>query len=95
MKTRRLDEILYEYANHIKTLNFLSVDVEGFDLNVLKSNDWNRFKFDYLLIETLDWNLMDSEKSETVRFIEEMGYHLFARTVNTSIFKSVGSKGES
>jgi len=36
----RLDRILRKHLNEAVQIDFLSVDVEGFDLAVLKSNDW-------------------------------------------------------
>lgn len=35
----------------IPTPNFLDIDVEGFELEVLKGNDWNKYRFSYILVE--------------------------------------------
>jgi FkbM family methyltransferase len=39
--TRRLDDILAEHLPEGHSIDFLSVDVEGHDLAVLRSMDWN------------------------------------------------------
>lgn len=41
-------------ARHMgrKQIDFLSIDVEGFEIEVLKSNDWTRFRPTLLCIET-------------------------------------------
>ena len=49
--TTTLEEIM---INHLKgelpTPNFLDIDVEG-STEVLKGNNWSKFKFSYILIE--------------------------------------------
>lgn len=42
VKTYKLSDILDKYK--ISSIEFMSVDVEGFDLNVLKSNNWNKYR---------------------------------------------------
>ena len=84
---RRLDDILDSHSGQFDTIHFMSIDVEGLELPVLRSNDWMKYRPLYLLIETLDWALGQSEKTDVVKFIEDQGYSLFARTVHTSIFK--------
>jgi hypothetical protein len=51
----------------------LNIDAEGMDLEVLKSNDWTRFKPKVILVEGGTDYLKD--------------YELIARTVNTYIYK--------
>ena len=36
-----LDKVLFEKQ---KSIGFLSIDVEGHDLNVLKSNNWDKYR---------------------------------------------------
>jgi len=38
-KLRRLDDMLHEH--HVERIDFLSIDVEGMDLEVLKTHDWS------------------------------------------------------
>jgi hypothetical protein len=37
------------------SIDFLSVDTEGFDMEVLKSNDWNKFRPKAIVLETLEY----------------------------------------
>ena len=48
---RRLDEVLAEHCRRASVIDFLSIDVEGLDLQVLNSNDWTRFRPRVLLVE--------------------------------------------
>jgi len=85
---RPLADILSEHVPEGSAIHFLNVDVEGFDVEVLRSNDWTRFRPWYVLLETLDWKLTSPEPTEAVQTMFDSGYELFARTVNTTVFRS-------
>lgn len=53
MKTQRLDQILKE-AYIKEEIHFLKIDVEGMELNVLQSMDFERFKPWIVVIESID-----------------------------------------
>lgn len=53
IKTFRLADILKKYAK--KEIDFMTVDTEGLDLLVLKSNDWNKFRPKVVCVETIDF----------------------------------------
>jgi len=38
-----------------KQIDILSIDTEGYDLEVLKSNDWNKFRPRFVIVETLEY----------------------------------------
>lgn len=84
--TQRLETIL---DNHLPTgqqIDFLSVDVEGFDLAVLRSNDWRRFRPRYLLVETMTV-LNDITQDPVYQFLTTNNFVLVAKTLRTAIFK--------
>lgn len=83
----RLDNILKKHLPTGQSINFLSVDVEGLDLAVLRSNDWNLFRPECVLAEALNMTLDDAMKSDLVFYMIAQGYVLFARTYNTLIFR--------
>ncbi|MES2650180.1 MAG: FkbM family methyltransferase [Bacteroidota bacterium] len=80
IKTKRLDTILTE-LNIERQIDFISIDVEGHDLEVLKSNDWERFRFKVVLIET-DFNIYDinTQNNEVINFLHQNNYTLVAHT---------------
>ncbi len=49
----KLSQILDEHLPAGQTIDFLSVDVEGFDYNALASNDWNKYRPKIVLVEDL------------------------------------------
>ena len=65
-------------------VDFMSLDVEGFELNVLKSNDWTTFRPRVILVESLE--LMN--KDVLVSFMNQQQYKLIAQTINNLYFKT-------
>ena len=63
----RLDILLKDYQ-YVENIDFLSLDVEGFELSVLRSNDWNLFRPNFVLIE------VNRAKQEIQDFFEKTGY---------------------
>ena len=87
-----LEEILDEYLGG-KKIDFMNVDVEGLDLDVLQSNNWIKYRPSYVLVEILRSSLHDIDSDPVVRFMHEQGYEIFAKQVNTAIFKEMTSVG--
>lgn len=83
----RLDSILKKHLPDRQAIDFISVDVEGFDLAVLRSNDWHLFRPKCVLAEVLNTPLDEAIKSDLSKFMLSQGYSLFARTYNTLIFR--------
>lgn len=90
----QLKDILIENLPSEKTIDFLSIDVEGFDLFVLKSNDWDLFRPSYVLVEVLNATLEQAINSEIANFMKDQRYSTFARTYNTLIFRDLNGRGE-
>ncbi len=85
----RLDVILASNLPSGVQIDFLSVDVEGLDLSVLKSNNWQLFRPAYVLTEVLAANLEEASLNPVCLFMQAHGYCLFAKTYNTFIFKDL------
>jgi FkbM family methyltransferase len=52
MRTRSLASLLAEFMPRGIEIDFMSVDCEGLDEDILRGNDWERFKPNYLLVES-------------------------------------------
>lgn len=83
-----LDQILSNYLPAGIQIDFLSIDVEGLDFAVLKSNDWERYRPKCVLVEALNATLEDVMRGEIFDFMKSRQYVLFAKTYNTLIFLS-------
>jgi FkbM family methyltransferase len=66
--------------NHIKMVNLIKIDVEGFEYNVLKGGEECLKKFMPKLFIELDNNLLieqESSANELITFLELLGYNIF------------------
>lgn len=76
IETVKLRDILSKYCNN-QDIDFFSVDTEGFDMQVLRSNDWLKFKPKVICIESVSHNInnADNKKEDNhERFLIELGY---------------------
>lgn len=81
-----LSSLLNRYLPSGQDIDFLTVDVEGFDEEVLRSNDWKIYRPRIVLAETLRTNLLNIDKCLITQFMRSVGYSLAAKTYNTSFF---------
>jgi FkbM family methyltransferase len=84
--TDRLDSILARHLPQGSAIDILNVDAEGRDLEVLRSNDWRRFRPRCVLVEARIGGLDELGSNPTNIFLSEQGYRLYAKTVNTLIY---------
>jgi FkbM family methyltransferase len=84
---RRLDDILLEHLPSRTQIDFISIDVEGMDLAVLHSGDWERFRPRILLVEARERFVAALEGDPINVFMVAAGYRLLAKTVNTLIYE--------
>jgi FkbM family methyltransferase len=92
VRSLRLRHVFERYLPESQPIDFLSVDVEGHEINVLRSNDWARFRPTYLCVEERGASLTSAPESEVVQFLNECGYELFAKTFQTLIFRDTRSR---
>lgn len=83
---RSLQSILDECE--LRHINFLSLDTEGYELNILKGIDFNRTKFDYLLIE-----VYKHQYNEIISFLSDKGYDLITCLSNYNRASNPGWDG--
>lgn len=87
---KKLGEILKEHLPNGKTIDFLNIDVEGLDLEVLESNDWGMYLPRSISVEDRKFNSEEPLHSPIFSFLEERGYRLVAYMGTTLIFTLVG-----
>lgn len=88
IKTLPLRDIFKKYVR--RNVDFLSIDTEGCDLEVLKSNDWRRFKPKIICIETGvhdNWKNLKKTKLKSIEsFLKTNGYLKYFDNGLNSIF---------
>ena len=65
----------------------LSIDVEGMELDVLSTNDWQALRPEILILE--DWETPLVHTSELRDYVEEMGYALVGVTGLSCIYRRI------
>lgn len=81
-----LKDVLDKHLPAGQKIDFFTIDVEGLDLNVLKSNDWNKYLPQYILVED-EFDVESIAENEVYAFLKNKNYKLVARTKRTSLFK--------
>lgn len=82
----RLADILERHLPVGQKIDLLTIDVEGRDLEVLRSNDWSRFRPSVILAEAIGKSLDDLADDPSTAFLRSVGYIPYAKTVNTFVF---------
>lgn len=80
-----LREIFKKYLPVDQSIDFLSIDVEGLEMGVLMSNDWELYRPMWILVEDLKGNKITSSVGT---YLQEKNYGKIAFTGRTIIFKS-------
>jgi FkbM family methyltransferase len=91
-RSRRLDSVLSEHLPAGQQISFLTVDVEGHDLPVLRSNDWHRFRPELVLVEDFRMTVEDLTASQVYRFMRDVGYEMYAWLRPTVVYRQMGRR---
>lgn len=87
LETETLKSVLNKYLPKDQKINFMSIDVEGLDLQVLKSNDWERYRPEILLVEVLESSIENIMTNKVTKYLNSVNYFPYAKSVNTVFFK--------
>ncbi len=91
VELRPLSKILEDNLAENQEIDFLTIDTEGYDLEVLKSNDWNKYRPNYVVLESLEYKRDGSGKklnSIYDDYMNSVGYEKVADTFMNSIYKN-------
>lgn len=86
-----LSKILEEYGGG-REIDLLTIDTEGYDLEVLKSNDWEKFRPHFIIIETLEYRKEgEGKKLNNIydSFMTDLGYNKIADTYINTIYEKI------
>lgn len=81
-----LSEVFDKHLKAGQKIDFISIDVEGLDFQVLLSNDWNKYQPEVILVEE-NIDVDEISKSPIYQFLKEKGYKFFAKTLRTCIYR--------
>ena len=85
----RLSEILSRYALH-RTIDFVSIDVEGLEIDVLKGNDWKKFRPHVLCTESTKADKKNKNSYRTiVSYLHAKRYRLIRDNGLNTFYKDM------
>jgi len=87
VQVERLGAVLSRHVPAGTDIDYMDIDVEGHELQVLASNDWDRFRPSVLCIEMLMVRVDEVQNHPVGRFLAHMGYRLFAKLDNSTMFQ--------
>ena len=89
VNVRPLSSILAEHLPPHQSIDLMSVDVEGFDEIVLRSNDWALYRPTALCVEMDGVYPDELGEQAIVMFMAEQGYRVRGMTTLSTIFQRV------
>jgi FkbM family methyltransferase len=83
---RRLDDIIHQHLALAGKADLIKIDVEGRDLDVLRSADWHTFRPRVVVVELLGATAESAPATDSARLLKAHGYDLRAFLFHTAIF---------
>jgi FkbM family methyltransferase len=83
----RLTDVFEEYVKG-RQVDFMSVDAEGLDLEILESNNWKKFRPTLVMIE------IDNQYREIIEYMDHKNYRLIFNNYHNGIFIDNSTKDE-
>ncbi|NBH84999.1 FkbM family methyltransferase [bacterium C-53] len=87
---RRLDSVCRQYG--FKKVDYIDIDVEGMEMQVLDSIDWSETLFECILVEQRRMTLSDVLVSDVCQFLMSKGYHPISKYNRTVIYERKENK---
>ena len=79
---RKLSTLLEQHLPQGQEIDFFSIDAEGLDLEILKSNNWQKFRPEFILIE------INHDKDNGIhKFLVEQNYSMVNLALITAIYQ--------
>ncbi len=95
IKVVRLETIFDRYVGEVGHIDVMTIDVETRELDVLKSNNWEKYIPDWIIIEALQKvysPLNEVNDDPVIAFLREKGYESVAKNKNAVFLEYRGIK---
>lgn len=87
VEVKPLGALLHQILPSGQRIDFLNIDAEGLDVEILASNDWSAFRPEAIAVEVHGFDLNDPDANATFRFLRQQGYRLISHVAVTSIYR--------
>ncbi len=91
MTTQRIETILDKYLPAGTSIDLLSIDVEGHDLNALRSVNLTKYRPRFIVIEIHEFKLVQKSTDPIVMYLQENGYELECFSTINGYFRDTRS----
>lgn len=83
-----LSAVLRKHLPKGMVVDFMTIDVEGKDLEALQTNDWSKVRPKIILIECHGYGCVDLVEDKKVKYLSKYGYKPIAKTVSTVLLSN-------
>jgi FkbM family methyltransferase len=84
--TQTLDQVLSKYCKKKSVIDILKIDVEGKELDVLKSNNWEKFIPKVIICELINVDIEKLNKNPVYKLLKSKNYLLYCKLLQNGIF---------
>lgn len=92
IKTKKLTDVLRQYLKGRK-IDFMSIDTEGYDMQVLLSNNWFKYRPTIICIETAEHTTKTKIKNKYLnKYLSKIGYRRYINNGVNSIYQDIKKK---
>ncbi len=84
-----LKDVFEKYLPKNQKIDLFNIDVEGLELEVLKSNDWSKYKPEVIIMECESSSIDDLMKIETVQFLLNLNFIIVGYIYSDKDLKNV------
>lgn len=88
VKSKSLEDILDNYLPQNQEIDFMSIDCEGHDLEVLMSNNWIKYK-PKIIVAEIKCNINELLTNKIYLYVTSLGYKLVTKNMLSSIFLKI------
>lgn len=87
--TSKLENIFDEYLVNWQHIDFLSLDVEWYDLEVLESNDRNKYRPSLICVEVVTPDKINEQNNSIINYLLSIGYEIIYHNWLNAIFRDI------
>lgn len=90
IKVFSIKDIFSKNLEKKKAIDFMNIDGQGLEMDILSSNDWNMYRPTYVLVECLTFQglpITEVIEKPIYNFMKSKNYTLYSKTFSTLIFQ--------
>jgi FkbM family methyltransferase len=86
VQTQTLSQVLSKYCKINSAIDILKIDVEGKELDVLKSNNWKKFIPEIIICEIINVDIVKMLNNSVYKFLKSKNYLLYCKLIQNVFF---------